>query len=206
MKTPGDIQNEINAIVDSWPRVDPQKLKVGDKFVIAGTSCVRFYGHKPDAGLCIVTKKTPTLFRFNQLSLPEQSLTFKGCARHHTLRRCTKADDEKVAALMKQFTAAQVRHQLNVKFSKDRYVVWNTVYEDRGGVPQVYREGFVLEAFDGNGKLLDRVRMLSESELSGEADGELDAVERMAVAYAEQFADECGVEQVFQIYKSEKID
>jgi hypothetical protein len=194
-KTPDEIQCEINTHIDSLPLVKPEALLVGDSFVISFKNYRRVCG-SVNVGHWSVLSKAKTLIRFGMCGDTENTVTmtetFKGAARDHTiLRRATTEDIQKIKALMDTKSDAIMGIERRRHRDKDCYVLWNYAYENEGpeaigDIAYRSREGFVLEVYDGNGQLHERVRMLSDSD-SGLGCADCDAFERMVRAYAASY-------------------
>ena len=193
MKTQNDVQKEINALVDTWPLVKLADLVISDTFVCASDQYTRTFGTS-NYNLFKVVSKAKTLLRcgvvFGSASEPSEvrAMTFKSADRNRsTYRRATFSDIAKAEILVRARVNADAAQERWSKNINDIYVVWNRAFENNepesnGDISHGLREGFVLEVYDGNGKLQERVRMLSDCEAGLDcADG--DAIERMVRAY-----------------------
>ncbi len=212
MKTVHDLEKELLVFIESLPTVSPEDLKVGDKFVIAGEGYTRNFGYTNQAHWC-VSSKSKTMLKYVVYGKEQASphtLTFKGAVRDRCVLRSASVDDVKQVEKIKNQIALAMESELRKQSrTKDCYVVWNYVDEqigekDRYGFEAV-RSGFILEAFNGNGELLHRVRMLSEDEvdvLTGED------TERIVRAYAGGFFNRVYVREgaKFQICFAPQID
>lgn len=217
-KTLEEIQNEIHAFVDALPQVKPEDLLIGEQFVIASEHYHRVFGSNNTARWC-VTSRAKTMLKYSVLNNPKCSpatpniLTFKRAARDRlVLRRVAIAKVAEFEKLQDQLAWKERARQARVQNDRDRYVLWNETSEailsgslDKfSTAPQRY--GFVVEVFNGNGELLDRLRMLSENDNVECA--LFDATEKMVRAYASQYFDREAIQRGarFQIQNVPEMD
>jgi hypothetical protein len=175
-RTPSGIQSEINTLIDSLPLVKPEALLVGESFVISFKNYRRVCGNV-NVGHWFVLSKAKTLIRFGMCGDADNTVTmtetFKGGARDHTiLRRATTEDIQMIKTLMDAKSDAIMRMEHRRHHEKDCYVPWNYAYENEGpeatgDIAHKSREGFVLEVYNGNGQLRERVRMLPTATWTG---------------------------------------
>ncbi len=190
-----EIEKELHDFVKSLPAVEPSDLKVGNLFVVASKRYGYCFGVKNTALFC-VTSKTKTMIKTHLYFGPEDTsvipgdnFTFKGCSRDCVVLRFAGPDDvAKAKEFQDRIVAAEFAAKRHAKSQKDVFVLWNYASEScgnaaRGDIVAWLREGFVLEAFDGNGRLNERVRMLADADAGMEC-ADNGAIERMVRAYA----------------------
>lgn len=213
-KTAYDIEQELRKFIFDMPLTKPEDMVIGDLFVELHNNA---FGR--DSVLCFeVVSKTATLLRYKHN--PEEldgvkplAATFKSLAKvRNGLRRIST---EQMAGILQRQKAVAMadEHQKNfTKRSRDVHVVWNHAYEDvgpesKGDIQYKPREGFVLEVYNGNGELQERVRMMTEGN-DGLECARFDTVERMVTAYAVQHFDHDDVRNgaKFQITYAPEID
>ncbi|MEI6232629.1 MAG: hypothetical protein WCT04_06230 [Planctomycetota bacterium] len=194
MKTPNQVQTEIDALVDSWPLTKLEQLKIGNTFVCASDHFTRTFG-RSSYNLFKVVSKAKTLLRCGVVYGPEsdpsevRAITYKSADRNRSLfRRATFSDFAKAEVLLRARTDAFAAEERWRKNLPDVYVLWNDAIdhlgsESKGDILHRTRSGFVLEVYDGNGKLHERVRMLADSD-AGLDCADCNAIERMVRAYA----------------------
>jgi hypothetical protein len=198
-KLPHEIEKEISDYIDALASSTGRDLGIGDAFVMV------IQGYRREAGvantdLYRVVKSLPTQIKYQKVS-PESeiedpdilTLRFSTLERGYgrpVLKRANHENWLAIVAMNKKLEAARYAAERSAKNASDIYVVWNTVYEQPDRTSPSYwfincvSEGFVLEVFDGNGKLIERVRMISEN---GLACWDGDVFARMARVYAAQY-------------------
>lgn len=198
MKTPLEIEREIEVLSGSLPLL-PRKPIHGDFFIIHTEGFNRIFGvsssdlyevtnmtrsgftakvvyncasKKNDYGVGFVQERT-----FTNKEIKEFKRGIKLCSTgFSTVDRLRELLAEKELA---------ASHALNsVKRWRDVYVLWNTIYEEAATLQGRSREGFLIEVYDGNGKLKERVRMMAEDCFE-----QSDRIEYMVRAYASGYFD-----------------
>lgn len=213
-KSAYDIKQELHSFIRALPLIKPEDMAVGDLFV---DLC---HGGYDGAIPFRVVSKTPTLLRYDYYS-PEAlrsekpfSSTFKSLAKKNCgLYRATPEQARKAVEFNKAIILAEEHAKNFVKRSRDIYVVWNHACEDVGperNSDTIYapREGFVLEIFNGNGRQIERIRMLTEGSDGLNQHCDYDVIERMIKAYAALHFDHDAVRNgaKFQIIHAPQID
>ncbi len=217
-KAPHEIEEDIKAYIRTFPAVPVRDLNVGDLFVIPAP---QYAYQNRDFGFCNnntcrVLKKLPTQIKYAcAISETENCeeviiMTFKQAEKKFApiLRRATLQCRDRIGEFLRKLEDARYAAERRVKNARDVYVIWNYDSEQIDSAHEFHprtSEGFVLEVFNGNGKLTDRVRMMSDNGLDC-ADNT--AIERMVRAYAAQYFNHNHVrnESVFRVQQCEQMD
>jgi len=204
-----DFDKEVRDYVSRLPEVKTSELNIGDTFIIAheGYSCVfGFSGFD----LNKVNKKTPATIKYSWVSDEvgfNTQLSTRSSGR--LFRRATNQDVAHVKRIREEEKEEEARSLRMSRRALDKYILWNRAFE--GDEPDI-REGFLIEVYNGNGTLLERVRMLCDNS-EGMDEAHEDAVERMVEAYVSHMHPDLDDEHdrhegqpVFQICYAKEID
>ncbi len=193
--------------IDRFSTIRAEALDDGDHFVARN-------GLSGHVSVYEVVKKTEKYLKIRKAGVTAiETHSFKKIAsKPYRWTLLDNADVKKLAEFEDAIAVAHAHQAGYTKRSMDRYVLWNYDFEDiddkfnRSGEQ---REGFVIEVFDGNGKLLHRTRMMSDGGIDVlHTYGDKEQVERMAEAYAECFrnTDPCDTEAVFHVQQITEMD
>lgn len=190
MKTLIEIQHEIDVLASSQPLL-PKKPIHGDLFFIyteGGSSDLYEVQNVTRSGFTAKVVYNCASKQGCYGDTPSVSRTFtnkeiKEFKRGIKLHSASFSTVDRLRELIAEKEKAQ--YALNsVKRHRDVYVLWNTLYEEAATLQSRSREGFLIEIYDGMGKLKERVRMMAEDCFE-----QSDKIECMVRAYAAGYFD-----------------
>lgn len=219
-----EIQTQVYNYVDALPKVGAREIKAGQTFVIVTMGNIRYFGVKPDRAWYRDEGDLEEMFTHVFVANPSKSMLigyvqgsdpkiqFRKLFSTAEKDRCvfalaSKKDVEFVREKFDEMDRADEWHKGFLKRSRDIHVVWNVANDPSTNprTPSETHEGFVIEVYDGLGRMKNRSRMICTE---GDPINAGNEIENMVKGYAAAYFchDDVAKGSKFQIVYAPEID